>query len=208
MQGQQLSKPVNLSGYRTIHPFVTYSFPVYPIKCNVNIRGDYTFTHQPGKVNGTVNYSSINAPGGEVSINSNISPNVDFKVSYQAKYNMISNSLQTSAQKSNYYSGIATAKTTVTPTAHFVFTSDFNLTHYNGLGSLYTKPSMLWNAGIAYKCFKDNAAEFKLSVYDILKRNQSLSRTVTGTYINDNQINILKRFLMVTFTYNIKKFGM
>jgi hypothetical protein len=207
LQGHQLSKPVNLPGYRTIHPFITYSFPVYPIKCNLNIRGEYTFTRQPGMVNDKINYSDNSAPGGEFSINSNISPNVDFRLSYQAKYNMVTNSIQTSAQRVNYYTGVATAKATITPINHFVLTSDFNLTHYDGLGSVYSRPSILWNAGIAYKFLKDNDGEFKLSVYDILKRSQSLSRTVTGTYIDDNQINILKRYLMVTFTYNIKKFG-
>ena len=49
-------------------------------------------------------------------------------------------------------------------------------------------------------------AEVKLSVFDILNQNNSISRTVTETYIEDTRSNVLNRYFMLTFTYNIRKF--
>ena len=204
--GTKISKPINMDGYRNFHPFITYSFPLYPIKCNITFRGEYTYTRQPGMVNNKKNFSNNNTSGGDLSINSNISQNIDFRISYKANYSTIRNSLQQSSNR-NYYTGNAMAKATILLFNHIALTSDCNITHYIGLGNQYNKASILWNAGIAFKCFKENAGEFKLSIYDILKRNKSITRTVTGTYIDDTQTNILNRYLMITFTYNIRKFG-
>ena len=54
---------------------------------------------------------------------------------------------------------------------------------------------------------KNNAAEIKLSVFDMLKQNNSISRSVTETYIEDSKSNVLQRYFMLTFTYNIRKFN-
>ena len=47
----------------------------------------------------------------------------------------------------------------------------------------------------------------KLSVFDLLKQNQSISRNVTGAYIEDIQSQVLQQYFMLTFTYNVKNFG-
>ena len=54
---------------------------------------------------------------------------------------------------------------------------------------------------------EEKAGELKLSVFDILKQNQSISRTVTETYIQDAQSRVLQQYFMLTFTYNLKNFG-
>jgi uncharacterized membrane protein YgcG len=44
-------------------------------------------------------------------------------------------------------------------------------------------------------------------VFDLLKQNQSIVRTVTGSYIEDAQTQVLKQYFMLTFTYKLKNFG-
>jgi len=65
----------------------------------------------------------------------------------------------------------------------------------------------LWNAAVGYKFLKNNAAELRLSVFDILSQNTSITRNVTETYIEDVQTKILQQYYMLTFTYNFKVFG-
>jgi hypothetical protein len=64
----------------------------------------------------------------------------------------------------------------------------------------------LWNAAIGYKFLKNKVAELRLSCFDILNQNQNITRTVTDTYVEDTKTQVLKRYLMMTFTYNIKNF--
>jgi hypothetical protein len=65
----------------------------------------------------------------------------------------------------------------------------------------------LWNAGIGKKFLKKKEAELKLSVFDLLKQNQSISREVTPITITDSQSRVLQQYFMLTFTYSLKNFG-
>jgi hypothetical protein len=65
----------------------------------------------------------------------------------------------------------------------------------------------LWNAAIGKKFLKNKAGELKLSVFDLLKQNQSITRTVTETYVQDVQTLVLQQYFMLTFTYSLKNFG-
>jgi Tfp pilus assembly pilus retraction ATPase PilT len=65
----------------------------------------------------------------------------------------------------------------------------------------------MWNASIAKQVLKSKRGEVKVSVYDILKQNQSITRNVRDNYIEDVQNNVLQRFFSLSFTYNINRMG-
>jgi hypothetical protein len=60
---------------------------------------------------------------------------------------------------------------------------------------------------IAKKILKGQKGEVRLSVFDLLDQNQSISRNVTETYFEDVTTKVLKQYFMLTFTYNLKNFG-
>lgn len=204
-KGAQLTRPENLSGYLSANAFAGYSFPVYAIKSNVNTNIGYSFTQLPGLVNELKNYASTNSLSTSLGLASNISENIDYMLSYRANYNWISNSLQ-SQENQNYYSGTATAKLNITANSRWTLSSDANLNHYLGLGADYDKAYILWNAAIGYKFLKNNAAEIKLSVYDLLNQNRSISRTVKDSYIEDTRSEVLKQYFMLQLSYRLREF--
>ncbi|HTL06959.1 MAG TPA: outer membrane beta-barrel protein, partial [Chitinophagaceae bacterium] len=53
--------------------------------------------------------------------------------------------------------------------------------------------------------FKKKDGEIKLAVYDILNQNKSYTRSTGDNYIQDTRTNVLNRYLMLSFTYNIRK---
>jgi vacuolar-type H+-ATPase subunit D/Vma8 len=57
------------------------------------------------------------------------------------------------------------------------------------------------------KILKDQKGELKLSVFDLLKQNRSITREVTSEYIQDVQNQVLQQYFMLTFTYNLRNFG-
>ena len=69
------------------------------------------------------------------------------------------------------------------------------------------KDNLLWNAAVTLMMLKDGAGLLKLSVYDVLNRNNSLYRYTTQNQIIDQQTNVLQRFAMLSFTYNIRNMG-
>ncbi|MER3463279.1 MAG: hypothetical protein C4329_01480 [Chitinophagaceae bacterium] len=85
--------------------------------------------------------------------------------------------------------------------------SDVNNQYYTGLSQGYNQSYWLWNAAFGKKFLKDQKADLRLSVFDILKQNQSVARNVTETYIEDVQNQVLRQYFMLTFTYNLRNFG-
>ena len=53
---------------------------------------------------------------------------------------------------------------------------------------------------------RDKAAAVTLSVYDILGQRKSITRNITGNYIEDVAYNSLTRYGMITFTYRFTTF--
>jgi hypothetical protein len=75
---------------------------------------------------------------------------------------------------------------------------------YSGLTGGYDKNTLLWNMSLGKKLFSKQQGELTASVVDLLNRNKSVNRTVTGTYVEDTQNNVLGRYLMLTFTYTVR----
>jgi hypothetical protein len=57
------------------------------------------------------------------------------------------------------------------------------------------------------KILKNQKGEIKLSVFDLLKQNQSITRNITGEYIEDVRNDVLQQYFMLNFTYNLRNFG-
>ena len=77
----------------------------------------------------------------------------------------------------------------------------------SGLSQGYNQSFWLWNAAVGKKFLKKKEGDLKLSVFDLLKQNQSIVRTVTETSIQDAQSKVLQQYFMLTFTYSLKNFG-
>jgi hypothetical protein len=204
-KGSQIIRPVNLDNYYSLRSFINYTFPLSKIKTNfsVNLSGNYT--NIPGLINTDINYAQTATGGLGLVLSSNISEKFDFTISSNSSYSNINNTLQTSSN-TTYFSQLSKAKVTLNPWKGIVLQADYSNTYYSGLTSAYNQSISLLNAAIGYKFLKNRQAEFRLTVYDILNQNNSVSRTNTDSYIQDSQTNVLNRYYMLTFTYNFKKY--
>ena len=89
----------------------------------------------------------------------------------------------------------------------FVLQNEINYTFTHGLGEGYDQRFVLWNASVGKKFLKEQRGELRLSVFDLLKQNRSINRTVNGLDIVDEQNSVLTQYFMLTFTYRLKNFG-
>jgi hypothetical protein len=205
-RGSQLSKPMNLDNYYSARTLVTYGVPVKVLKSNLNFSGGVNYQHAPGLINNITNYSNSYSLNGGLILSSNISEKIDFSLGYTPNYTIVENTIQKSSNN-NYYIGVANAKINVMPWKGLVLNTEATYSSYVGLSSTFNQQFILWNAAVGYKFLKNNAAEIRLSVFDILSQNNSIARNITETYVEDVQTKILRQYFMLTFTYNFKKFG-
>ncbi len=203
--GSQLTRPENMSGFKSARMFVTYSFSLTKLKSNLGLTASTNVSEIPAIINGKTNYSTNLNFGPGVTLSSNISEKLDFTLSYNGAFNTVQNSVQVQSDN-QYFTHTASAKFNWIFYKGFVFNTTVDNIYFSGLGQGYNTNYILWNSSLGYKFFKDKSFETKFSVFDMLNQNRSVSRTVTDTYIEDSRTNTLQRYFMLTLTYNIKHF--
>ncbi|MDP4262709.1 MAG: TonB-dependent receptor [Bacteroidota bacterium] len=205
-KGAQLTKPVNLDGYKSLRSFFTFSQPVKFLKSNVNFNTGFSYSALPGFLNNASSITNNYIYNAGIVIASNISEYIDFNLSYNANFNVAKNSTQNS-QNYNYVNQSAGIQFNLLTKSGWFLQNDLNNQSNKGLGQGYDQNFWLWNAGIGKKFLKKKVAELKLSVFDLLKQNQSVVRTVLGNQIEDSQSKVLQQYFMLTFTYSLRNFG-
>lgn len=204
-EGAQITQPVNFDEAYSIRSFLNYSFAWSSLKSNINLNTGLGYSKTPGLNNGTLNYAGVTSPFLGISITSNINKRIDFTISSNTSFTQITNTTLTQLN-SGYLNQSSKVRVNLMPWKGLVIQSEISHQYYAGLSDEYNEKFFLWNGGIGYKFLKNQVAELRLSVYDILEQNKSVTRNTTETYYEDIKTNVLNRYIMVTFTYNLKFF--
>ena len=205
-RGSQISKPVNLNGYVSARSFFTYGLPIKVIKSNLNLNAGLTYTNLPGLINNVNNISKTFAYNAGAVFSSNISQYIDFNLNYSANINKVTNSIQPRLNN-NYVNQIAGLQMNLLSKSGWFLQNDISNQSYTGLTDGFNQSYWLWNASVGKKFLKNQNGELKLSVFDLLNQNKSITRNTTETYIEDIQNQVLRQYFMLTFTYKLKNFG-
>ncbi|MFI5253749.1 MAG: outer membrane beta-barrel protein, partial [Bacteroidota bacterium] len=202
-RGTQLTMPVNLDGYWNARTFLTYSLPAAIFSSNLNLNTELTYTRTPGMINSDLNLTNtyVISEGGVLS--SNISQDVDFTLSYTGNYNISRNSAAT-GQDNHYFNHTAAAKFNLIFWNGIVFRNELTNILYSGLSGGYNQNYVLWNIALGKKFLDNQRGEVRVAVNDLLKQNQSVNRTITETYVEDTQSEVLSRYVLLTFTYTVR----
>jgi len=205
-QGGQLTKPVNLDGRWNMNAFATFGAPLNFIKTTMNLNTGFTYNRTPGVINELSTVSNSYGINSGIVLASNISQYVDFTVSYNASFNTV-NSTNTGEDNTHYVSQNAGIRLNLLNKKGWLLNNDVSNQSYSGYSDGFNQSFWLWNMAVAKKFLKKQRGELRLSVFDLLGQNQSISRTVDATYIQDVTTQVVKRYFMLTFTYNLKNFG-
>jgi len=204
-QGMQLTYPANLDDNWSIRSFLTYGFPFDFLKSNLNLNAGLTYSKTPGLINGVVNKANVYSLTPGFVLGSNITEKIDFTLSYTANFNINRNTIQTELDN-NYYTHRAGMRFNWIFWQGIVIRNEMSNMLYSGLGEDLDQNILTWNFSVGKKLFANDRGELTLTVYDILNQNKSIRRTVTETYIEDVRSRTLTRYLLLTFTYNLRQF--
>lgn len=205
VRGGQLVQPVNLDGQLSIRTFASYGVPLKPIKSNLNFNLSLRLSSTPGLINGELNRSNTPSAGFGVTLASNISKSVDFTVSSNTSWNYVFNTLQTNLNSENWNQSTR-ADLTWNVWKGLMVNLSANHQYFTGLSEGFDQNFVLMNGGLGYKFLKERRAELRLEVFDLLNQNVSVQRVFSDVYIEDREVNVLRRFVMLTFTYNLRNF--
>lgn len=206
-RGTKLSIPTNLDGYVNLHSFVTYGVPVEFIKSNLNFNLNASYTRTPGIINGITNYANSSTYGLGVVISSNISDKIDFTLSSNSSYNIVNNSGQSdNTPNNNYFSQNSTIKFYWQFWSGFVLQNEVNHQLNNGLPASYSPNTVIWNISIAKKILNKDNGEIRFTANDVLNQNTNIQHNVSDSYVEDVRTNVLGRYFLLSFVYNVRAF--
>jgi hypothetical protein len=141
-----------------------------------------------------------------VVLSSNISPELDFTLSSNSSQSYVRNSLPSQANR-QYFRQNTALRFSWIMVKGITLQSDVSHQLYNGLAAGFNQNFVLWNASVGKKLFARQQGEIKLYAFDLLAQNNSLQVNNTAAYTEDVQTNILRRYFMLMFTYNIRSFA-
>jgi hypothetical protein len=203
-RGTQLSYPINVSENWNARTLVTLGLPLTAMKSNLNLNTGVNYNCTPALINGKLNLAHNYSISEGLVLSSN-RESIDFTLSYTANYVIVKNTLQTRSDN-NYFTHLTSLRLTWQPWKGFVFNSNLVNTIYSGLGEQFNQNIWFVNAAIGYKLLKDKSLDIRVSAFDLLNQNRSITREVSDTFIEDSQTNALTSYYMLMITYDLRKF--
>lgn len=207
--GVQVTRPINSdgvwSGYASASIRKQYKFSKqWKFSAGANIWGNYTQGLVIVNQNRSTSRNLSLTPSANVSFNWN--DKIEFTQRYGPSYNK-------STYESNVYPALKVWRHTtssdlvVRMPKRIVWESSLEYNYNPQVAEGIQKTSYRWNAAVNFLFLKQDKGQLKLSVYDLLNQNISVSRIVKENYVQDTESVILKRYFLLTFTYNIRSFG-
>jgi hypothetical protein len=206
--GLQTSTPINVDGIIRLNAGLNFSKDIKKDKRQITIgTGFYTnFTRNLVQVNDIRSYAKI------LSFNPRISGkiNLNDKLEISTSYNLgINNSRYTDSYFTNinYFTHLSDSELIIRLPKKLVWETTYRINYNTQTVAGFNNKIQIWNAGLTYLFLKNDRAQLKFSVNDILNTNTRRYVTITDNSIRDSRYNNLGRYSMLTFTYNIQNFG-
>lgn len=203
--GAQTIQPVNANGYWAANGFFAYGNRLKALKLNANLTTNADFSRGVSFVNGRENISKNWGLGQGASVNSVFNGKFEFSLAGNVTLQSARFSLQPE-QNTEFFTKTLTGDVFWQLPGRFVLTSEVYAVSNSGRSAGFNQRFALWNLALARQ-FWDKRGELRLQAYDLLNQNRSLVRNVTETYVEDVRSRVLQRYFLISFQYNLRKFG-
>lgn len=211
--GAQTTMPVNTDGYYTANGSLVLGQPVKfgTQKVNLNLTTNLTYNTGTSFVNNQPNRSKNWLIGQGAGLSSNFTEKLDLNLSGNINWQSAQYSLQTdqnrNAGPTMFLNQTVTLDMFYQLPLRFTFSTNVYYNHYGGSSASFNQSYTLWNAVLSRQLFKQNQGEIRFQAFDLLNQNQSIVRNVTDTYTEEVRSRVLNRYFMISFVYNLRKFG-
>ncbi|RDC54784.1 hypothetical protein DU508_19995 [Pedobacter chinensis] len=206
--GVQTITPINASGIYSFNGGANASKDFKFNKTTLKVGAGFwmNFNHTPVIINNIRSDADVYYIGPNGGIRLNLNDFVEINQSYSVNLNR-------SHYDDSYYTNLSynthqsSSELIIRYPKKVVFETNYSMTINTQQIAGYNNNIKFWNAAVTYLFMKNDRAQLKFSVNDILQSNVRRNVQITGNSIIDTQSNNLGRYGMLTLTYNIQNFG-
>jgi hypothetical protein len=205
--GKRIYQTVNVSGIYSLNGNFNYNFKIKGTKWNFGFGPNVNLSKNIDFINGVKNININRTLGLGMNINQYVEKKFNFYIGPNVSYVHTTSSVNATAN-ANYWQVSGWADGTFTLPKKFELGSNMNY-EWRQKDPRFTRNNnfLRWNASLLKRFSKDNQFEVKFSVNDILDQNRGYQRNFNSYSFTETYYDTLRRFWLVTFTWNISKNG-
>ncbi|MBO0938364.1 outer membrane beta-barrel protein [Fibrella sp. HMF5335] len=206
--GAQEVRPINANGYYSLFGFMNISKPAkwgaqtVNVSWSTNLQGSRSMSFLNDRANTALNLSL----GQGLSLNTNINEKTDLNLSGNVTYQVATYSVQPQ-QNTRFFTNTANLRAFHRFGNRLFVQTDVYYIANSGRSAGYNQQYVLLNASLGQYLFKQKQGELRITAFDLLNQNRSVTRTTTESYVDDVQSLVLRRYFMVSFNYSIRHFA-
>ncbi|CCH02855.1 hypothetical protein FAES_4856 [Fibrella aestuarina BUZ 2] len=206
--GAQIIQPVNADGFYSFFGFVSYGKPATwgGQRVNINLTTNINGSRGISYVNQLLNRSLTVGFGQGLNLNTNLNEKTDLLLSGNVTYSIANYSAQPQ-QNARYLTTTGNFRGFHRFGQRFFAQTDAYFIANAGRAAGYNQQFVLLNASVGQYLFRNKQGEWRLTGYDLLNQNRSITRNTSETYVEDTQSLVLRRYVMLTFAYTIRYFA-
>jgi hypothetical protein len=206
-QGRKTHQTVNVDGNKNANLWTNYWFSIKSIDLGISQGANMSYGVNNNFINGQSNRNENIRTGYRLSLYYSKEEKFESNIGGNVNYNYSTSSLRTDVKTQfliyNYDAGFSVflpkqfkmgADVEVNIRQR---TSDFDRNLNNTILNAYLSKGFL----------KKETLVVKLSVQDLLNQNLGFNRTANSNYINENTYSVLRRYFLISLTWNFKKGG-
>jgi len=205
--GTRTSRPVNTNGTGNLMTNLEYGFPVRALHARLELGSFFIYSRNINFVNGAANRISSTTLRPNLSFSYDITDKFDLELTASISFYTAGYSLQPSLNTHYLRHNYAATTTNYLPLG-FSLHNEFTYILNTGRPDGYNTNIPVWNASLAKSFLRNDRAEIKFGVMDLLDKNNGITRSVNQGNILDERYNVLHRYFLLSLTYSLNKAGL
>lgn len=206
-QLKRFSQPVNVKDALTASANMNFGFRVTKLLSRFNIGSSFSenrsitqLAYESTTTNTVMNTQTL---GGNARYN--FTYKEFFTLDLAANIRNSTTKYDSDQKNQRYVNSTYTAETNWTFLKNYQFNADFNYYVYTSQANDFSQSIPILNVWLSRFILKANAGEIKVGVSNVLDKSLSVTQTVSQNYLQQETINNLGRYIMVSFTYALNK---
>jgi hypothetical protein len=206
--GTRFTTPANANGVGNILSNLEYGFPLLRLHSSLELGGLFKYSKNVDFIDGATDNSNSLTLRPEFTYSYTGSDKLDLQLKAAVSFISGRYSLQPTLN-TNYTAAELWGQYDQLPAAHIFPSTTNSITSSTLVAPMAITAA--YRCGIAWlaKSFlRNDRAELKFGVMDLLDRNTGITRSINQGSIVDERYNVLQRYFLLSFTYSLNKRGL